>query len=33
MNVALFGATAMVGQGVLRECLADLLETRDINAL
>ncbi len=23
MNVALFGATGMVGQGVLRECLAD----------
>lgn len=24
MNVLLFGATGMVGQGVLRECLLDL---------
>ena len=38
MNVVLFGATGMVGQGVLRECLLDptpkpILEARDINAL
>ena len=29
MKVILFGATGMVGQGVLRECL---LENADINA-
>jgi uncharacterized protein YbjT (DUF2867 family) len=37
MKVIVFGATGMVGQGVLRECLldpdVDVLESRDINAL
>jgi len=28
MNVALFGATGMIGQGVLRECLLDAGVTR-----
>lgn len=38
MKVILFGATGMIGQGTLRECLADpeverVLESSDINAI